>query len=91
MMHYIFLVLFYFTDGTFNQIEVPHKYLTDCLIEMNGAEDKIEMYFELQDDKEVEQLSYGCVNIGYTDLASVDMYKGVVPFKVYRKDQKYGK
>ncbi len=84
-------MLFSFTDGTINQIEVPHKYLTECLIEMDDAQDKIEMYFELQDKKQVQQLTYGCARVGETNFASVELYKGVVPFKVYTKGADYGK
>ena len=91
MINYIFLVLFSFADGTMNQIEVPHKYLTECLMEMNNAEDTIEMYFDLADDKEIQQLTYGCARVGPTNIAAVDVYQGVVPFKVYTKGEHYGK
>tara|TARA_R110002020_G_scaffold354483_1_gene567244 strand:+ start:1747 stop:2019 length:273 start_codon:yes stop_codon:yes gene_type:complete len=87
MMNYILLLLFSFSDGTMNQVETPHKYLTECLIEMDNVESTIDMYFDLVDDKEVHKLTYGCAKVGETNFAAVDLYKGVVPFKVFTKGE----
>jgi hypothetical protein len=61
-------------------------------MEMDDTQDKIEMYFELvEDNKQIQQLTYGCARVGETNFAAVEFYKGVVPFKVYTKGKDYGK